>query len=113
MDKIAFFKLCLKEKKYEEREWVISAFSVPTSASQKRIPFEPYVEEGKWVFNDGAELQTIDEKDIENPLLDAMDEFTINTGDLPNVNSDMLTCVGNCIANAVLFVLITMLLTKS
>lgn len=104
ISKLDFFKLCLKNKMYEDRAWVLSSFGIPTEQERQRIPFEPYVVEKEWVFSNGTELTKISHPVDGEALFNVNDLITITHDDLVNVKEDTKTTIGNVMFNAIVFV---------
>lgn len=109
MNKRDFFLAALRAGLANKRAWVISAFAITNEAPDKwkQNPYQfRIVRTPTAVFfvNDIGELIKIDDAIANEPLFGRQEKIDLVPGDLINVNTNITTTYGNCLANAVLLI---------
>lgn len=88
-------------------EWVTRAFCVSnlkTEITESSYDYQLINVDGKYGFVKGTEIITIPDTDVTTPLLHKNAPIELKKGWLPNVDRDVITLVGNVIANAIMFI---------
>lgn len=109
MNRYDYFIQALKAGAYRWKAWVLTVFAVtnlPTELDSTKgdsHPFQLYTRDGKFFFinpETGLEQEILNAVTSE-PLLYADEEIHLKAGDLPNLDKDLVTSVGNTLFNAI------------
>lgn len=108
MNRHAYFLAALAGEAHLRSEWVIRAFCVsnlPKAPDEDSYPFQLFEIDGAYGYlTPEGQLAKIPDTDVRIPLLNKDEPFQLKVGDLPNVEKDCVTLLGNVLANAIMFV---------
>jgi len=103
-----YFVEAMKAEAWRHRIWIYSVFNVvdhnQSPNQDDRWPYRIYAKDQQLWFVDPQnqmELSLLRGSRLDTPLLGVKETFTLRVGDLPNVQTDVLTTYGNALFNAV------------
>lgn len=109
MDRKAFFIEACKQGKYKERKWVYSIFTIKRWKEEDSVPnpkdhFAVFAKDGYYCTHlpGQAEVFILENGNpipITKTVLDVLEEFEVDVGDLPNVLTKVVTTPGNIFIN--------------
>ena len=104
MNKFEYFKLACKEKLFEQRRWVFSAFTVQQEGPQEWMK-DPYfgrivqTPSGSFFVNQQKELEPLENTLASKPVFHLMEGIALDKKEFDNVNEPMTVSLGNLIFN--------------
>lgn len=110
MDKRDYFIAASKAEAWRHRIWIFTAFTVTKLKEQPRPDdlwdYRLFESDGRYAYVDPAtkQLVPLENTDVNQPLFDFKEKFTVKAGEIANVTEDTLTTYGNALFNVVAIV---------
>lgn len=94
MNKIDYFKYCIRKKYYEKLQWFYSIFAI------HKVGYEDeYIKVTKFGFVVKMDEEVLIEGDTNKPLLSIKDKVSLEPADIVNLDKPTVTSIGNTLAN--------------
>lgn len=106
MNKNSFYLKAIRDKSYNKKSWIISAFSV-TMESMEEWKKNPYLNRivrtptAIYFVNQNRELEVIDDVDTSQPLFDFKQKLIVPANTIVNLKQDIETSFGTLLINAI------------